>query len=1416
MAVSLSQIRVEAVFDAQGYVSGANAKASADTKMVQSGQQLAGSLEQTERRLTQSGGALERFARSIDPAYASQQKLATGTATLQRALEGGNITTERHAQLLTLLQQRYSAIPQSAGGFSTAINDNHRAMGQATSSAGQLRFAVQNLSFQFNDIATSLASGGSPFRVLAQQSGQVVQAFQQGGGVSAVLGAAGRSIAGMITPVTAAAAGVAALAGGFAFLVTRAISAQSEIRSLDVLLRGMGGTSLASGSSLDAAARRLRDVGLTPQEASAQITAVTRAGLNPASAERVVRTGANLVPVLGDSATQSLTTALSGGLESAIKFGQAIHALDGEQVTLFRTMARGGDTVKALDQIFSLIEARAKGLHRDALSPVGQKMEDLRISTANLIDTMAKSTVISKAVEILNGFVTGLDNLANLKPPAWMLALIPGASLPSELRANFGGSASSGVVASAAIPSAIPGASDAELALLAEIRRRESSGVYNTFHATGAQVGSLADVEALRGFKSHAFGGYGFQPGTYRSMASQTGLYDISPGSQDINALALLRKYGPNSTASWGASGPYNSTGIAAAAGGASITRPDDIEKSKEKLDEFTRARKEQLEVEKGLGLEQDLARARQEAEKQNLDAGLKGNQALVNIQLAEAAARQKVQIEQQKQTESSRLEVVGTLKVAEAYGISAAAGLRMQAVVQATIETRAKFGNEFGQSASGEAEIARRSAELVAEQSAKSTLALQQGINTRTDQIAVSQLEVQLQGKTTEEIAAQVSLLQEKQKLLNSGVDLTDAIAQKDLASVAALGKQNIALSEAQRAQGRIDDGFRSLGNTIDSALTQRISDAFNGNKVKSWGETLKSVLSSAMSWLSSNLFVKPLIGTLLSGLGLTGAASSFGSFGNLFGSSSSSSSGGGLLSGIGKLFGLGDSGLGSLGGIGGLLTEGPATVFGTGLGAEGAAFGVGDALGGLGLGSIFGFGGAALGLGSLLFGLFDSKPKPKNFFSNQNIDLGTGALSGFTSGGKSQNDSAAKSVGNTLSSFITDTLKSLPGASLNGTISIGAGSVAGIVADIVDQAGSSHLQFSDASSATNQLELEIVKRLSGISDTMKTVFGKLTDASQIASAITFSKGYDDPRLLADAALSGLPTDTGKIGAYKTALDSLNSSFQDATTQANKFGLSLDPLTKGLATAKDRLLTDFATEFANADLALLDPVKAQVNSINTAAKAELKDAEAIGADITQVNKLTADQLKKVWTDATSTVQSLLDSLKTGSLSGKSAAEQAKAANDNYKKELALVQGGNLSEAGNLATAGNTLISAYQSVYGNAPITAAARKTLIADLDKVMSSRSFASGADYTPPGWVQLHKDEWINQPGGMTVLPKGISPPGGGSLGPKIDRMIALLEGNNAIGREHGSISERGFRQIVGTLDKPVLTETRRTKVA
>lgn len=81
-------------------------------------------------------------------------------------------------------------------------------------SLGAQRAAVSNLSFQLNDIATSLAGGASPFTVMAQQGSQVAQVFQgTGGGLVGAVKTLGGALAQVVNPVSLASFALIGLTG---------------------------------------------------------------------------------------------------------------------------------------------------------------------------------------------------------------------------------------------------------------------------------------------------------------------------------------------------------------------------------------------------------------------------------------------------------------------------------------------------------------------------------------------------------------------------------------------------------------------------------------------------------------------------------------------------------------------------------------------------------------------------------------------------------------------------------------------------------------------------------------------------------------------------------------------------------------------------------------------------------------------------------------------------------------------------------------------------------------------------------------------------------------------------------------------------------------------------------------------------
>ncbi|MCX5518447.1 phage tail length tape measure family protein [Kaistia defluvii] len=155
----------------------------------------------------------------LNPLGAALDQLNNELAQYSRLADAGAISATELTQAQAMARARYD---DTAGSLTR--------MGGTSKLAAH---EVTNLTYQLNDIATGLATGQSPFMILAQQSGQVSQIFGNRGIRTALVGTF-QGLASMITPVTL---GMAALAaGGYAAsLVFRKMRGDSE--SLEDVLK---------------------------------------------------------------------------------------------------------------------------------------------------------------------------------------------------------------------------------------------------------------------------------------------------------------------------------------------------------------------------------------------------------------------------------------------------------------------------------------------------------------------------------------------------------------------------------------------------------------------------------------------------------------------------------------------------------------------------------------------------------------------------------------------------------------------------------------------------------------------------------------------------------------------------------------------------------------------------------------------------------------------------------------------------------------------------------------------------------------------------------------------------------------------------------------------------------------------------
>ncbi|AFL52884.1 uncharacterized protein YcbK (DUF882 family) [Sinorhizobium fredii] len=130
--------------------------------------------------------------------------ISADIASLKRAMKDADITVKQ---------------------TTNAVNDNFKKVGPAADRAAKqitasMQNATRNLSFQFQDVTTSLLSGASPFTVMAQQAAQAGTAIDDLRKSGGLLKGIGSSLASLISP---ASLGVSAAILAFGYLTQEAI-----------------------------------------------------------------------------------------------------------------------------------------------------------------------------------------------------------------------------------------------------------------------------------------------------------------------------------------------------------------------------------------------------------------------------------------------------------------------------------------------------------------------------------------------------------------------------------------------------------------------------------------------------------------------------------------------------------------------------------------------------------------------------------------------------------------------------------------------------------------------------------------------------------------------------------------------------------------------------------------------------------------------------------------------------------------------------------------------------------------------------------------------------------------------------------------------------------------------------------------
>jgi hypothetical protein len=767
---------------------------------------------------------------------------------------------------------------QNVGGQAAQVGEKlKRGLGGASAeldkfgrSTGQTRFALQNLSFQLNDIGTSLASGGSPLRVLAQQGGQVFQIWQQSPGV---FGAAARAIGGMITPTRLAIAGIAGLGLGFGALLVRAQSNSEQLRQFNLLLERTG--RLSSNLDIGGENSRLRSLGISRDTANTQRLAMARIpSLNEASGERLQALGANLGARLGlgpEAGFQQLIQTISQGPEATIRFAASMRALSVDQAAALLSSARLTGGVKEQNTAIAALETKMKGFAKEAMDPLKDATNTLAGAWDTMLEGLSKTSVIQGARDAI------IDMMKQI------------------------GAAASGQTVSSPTPTNLLGTGINLQGVNRSIRQGIYSGagwLWNQLPDLGNPAANQQDMArglASRGGSANAYLNQNAPFPTLGNPAGTPPKWTMAPAAVQFDPSRPFDTpthggrfwRSPSQMASgsrWnfgaGSGSVPNAGGfVSARPEGQALAVSDAIQKQREQ-------NAAAIPIQRLWNIEQEAAAAALAKRIELQGMGATAEEQATGAALAAAAARAKFNVELGKENTLTDMRIEGDRKVAQAMLQSEAAAVRVTAAEQAKIEVLQRGGD-----------VAKRTQQTLDALSARTEISFAQGGIRDQNDAAIIRLQVGLQGQSAEHIDRQVALLRVRQQLEAAGVPVAQSIVDARLRGVNVLHDE-LALLARQR---QLMDQLREVAGVFENAFS-RAFDSIGDGTFK-LGNAIKSLATDVFKTVSSQAFKALLHGDSGSEGG--------GLLGSLFGSLT----GGG---GLGKLFGLGggETGMGAIGG--------------------------------------------------------------------------------------------------------------------------------------------------------------------------------------------------------------------------------------------------------------------------------------------------------------------------------------------------------------------------------------------------------------------------------------------------------------------------------------------------------------------
>jgi hypothetical protein len=384
-----------------------------------------------------------------DAAAAASGRIATGLSSIGAAALAARKETERliagmssfgnfdavaaRAAAAAEASTRMSAGMSSMGAAALATQQmNERLIRGMSSLGGTLQttgrqaalssFAMTNLAFQINDVATMAALGMDPMRIFATQVGQIYQILATGqGGVRGSFSYLKDTIVGMITPLRLVTAAVVGFGVAAATALNSAINRGIEV---ETALSGIGRMSGVTATDIEAIAAAAREAGVaTVGQARAMALALVGTGAISAEvSEDIIGIGRRIAKTFGEdltAATERMAAAFADPARGVDDLNKRLGVYDDRTRQLIKSLAAQNNLTDAQKLLL-------EGLERGIVSSAGstnmlerawhrttEAMSDYWDKFAKLADRAAGGGTLEEQLERSKAAMRDNSNLEN-------------------------------------------------------------------------------------------------------------------------------------------------------------------------------------------------------------------------------------------------------------------------------------------------------------------------------------------------------------------------------------------------------------------------------------------------------------------------------------------------------------------------------------------------------------------------------------------------------------------------------------------------------------------------------------------------------------------------------------------------------------------------------------------------------------------------------------------------------------------------------------------------------------------------------------------------------------------------------------------------------------------------------------------